>query len=132
VRSLVGILLTAGALAGGVAPRLAQAQSARVRFDIDSVADSTFTFFVGHAHWMSPGRVGSVVDPARGDVLVAEFRVVQVTERVATAVITGQTTRLKATDDVVIAPPTHAFYIEPLFWIGAAAGIVVGLLIHVR
>jgi hypothetical protein len=132
VRPLVGILLTAGALAGGAAPRLAQAQSARVRFDIDSVADSTFTFFVGHAHWVSPGRVGSVVDPAQGDVLVAEFRVIQVTERVATAVITGQTTRLKVTDDVVVAPPTHPFYIEPLFWIGAAAGIVVGLLIHIH
>ena len=133
MRSLVGVLLTAAALGGGfLAPRAAQAQSARVRFDIDSVADSTFTFLIGHARWMSPGRIGSVVDPARGDELVAEFRVTQVTERVATAVITGQTTRVKVTDDVVITPPTHPFFAQPLFWVGAAAGAIVGLLIHIH
>lgn len=136
MRRFVGVLLTAGALGAGAAavviPRPAFAQSARVRFDIDSVGDSTFTFLVGSARWVTPGRGGMAVDPSRGDELIAEFRVVRVAGGVATAVVTGQTTRLKATDVVVVPPPGRPFYAEPVFWVGAVVGAAVGLLIHVH
>ncbi len=128
------LLLIAGALGGAIslAPRAAQAQSAHARFDIDSITDSTFTFVVRHAHWVARGKTGLAVDPEHGDELIAEFRVVQVEGGVATAVVTGQTARVKAGNVAVMEPPGRPFYREPLFWAGAVAGGIIGYVAHVH
>jgi hypothetical protein len=134
VRRFFRVLLIAGSLAtaAALAPRVASAQSARVRFDIDSIGDSTFTFAVGGAAWVTPGRRGLAVDPSNGDELIAEFRVVQVDQGVAMALVLGQTARIKAGQVAVMTPPGRPFYAQPLFWAGAGAGAVIGFFAHTR
>jgi hypothetical protein len=130
VRRIVRVLLIVVATALCVTPAVAHAQTGRARFDIASVGDSTFTFNIGGSPWVSKGQQGLAVDPAHGDELIARFRVIGVTGGVATALVTGQTARLSSTYAAILKEPRPAFYREPLFWIGAFAGGVVGFILH--
>ena len=53
----------------------AGAQESAVRFEISTVADSTFEFPAGRYAWVAPGIRGIAVDPRRRDALVARFQV---------------------------------------------------------
>ena len=130
MRRFVRVLLTAAAAVLGVMPAVAHAQTGRARFDIVSVGDSTFTFSIRGNPWVSRGQSGLAVDPAHGDELIAQFRVIEVTRDVATALVTGQTARLTTTHVAILKEPRPAFYREPLFWVGALAGGVVGFVLH--
>lgn len=130
MRRFLGVLLTSAVVAGAVLAAPAAAQTAHVRFDIDRITDSTITFAVGGARWISAGRTGLAVDPKQGDELIAEVRVIAVLAGEATAVVTGQTARIKPGHVVVFEVPGRPFYREPFFWIGAAAGGVIGFVIH--
>lgn len=107
-----------------VAP--AGAQESAVRFEISAVADSTFEFPAGRWVWVAPGLRGIAVDPRRRDALVARFRVLRVTDGVATALITGETTRLTTLHVALLEEPRARFYTRSLFWAGAAMGAVIG------
>jgi hypothetical protein len=111
-------------------PASAQAQSGYVRFDVASVADTTFTFATSGARWVSPGQVGLTVDPAHGDALIARFRIARVVAGTATAVVTSQTARLTTSHVVLLAQPKRPFYAQPWFWGGAVVGGVIGFLVH--
>src|SRR5271168_1683482 len=107
-------LLTISLLAAvPLAARPLAAQEARVRFDVDSVGDSTFTFAVGRAHWVSRGQRGLAVDAKQSDALIARFRVLRVEHGVATAVVTGQTARVTTGEVAVLAEPKPRFYEMP-------------------
>jgi hypothetical protein len=121
-------LLVVGLL-GTVAGR-ARAQEARARFAVDSVGDSTFTFAVGRARWVSRGQHGLTVDPVRDDALIARFRVLRVDSGVATVVITGQTARVARGQIALLSPPGQPFYAQPAFWIALAAGGAIGYFAH--
>jgi hypothetical protein len=121
-------LLTVGLLAVAVPPLAAQ--EARVRFDVDSVGDSTFTFTVGKAHWVSRGQRGLAVDAKQSDALIARFRVLRVEHGVATAVVTGQTARVMPGEVAVLAEPKAPFYVQPFFWIALAVGGAIGFVAH--
>jgi hypothetical protein len=111
------------ATAGG-----AQGLERAARFQIDSVGDSTFTFGVGEQDWVARRLRGIAVDPRRRDALVARFVVWRVEEGVATALITGETTRLRTEHVAVLRPPPRRWYRETRFWIGTAVGLVAGVL----
>lgn len=117
-------------LAAALAPRSGAAQVAHARFDVDSVGDSTFTFVVGGAQWVSPGLRGLTVDPKRGDELIAKFRVMLVRRDTATAVITGQTGRVERGQVALLQEPKLKFYEQPTFWLALAAGGVIGYFSH--
>jgi hypothetical protein len=111
-------------------PRRAQAQSPNeptVRFEVREVADSTFAFDAGGRRWVRPGLRGIAVDPRRGDVLIARFEVVRVESGLVTALITGQTARVSTAHVAVLEQPPTRWYRVPMFWIGAAAGLLIGL-----
>jgi hypothetical protein len=124
-------LLTA-AVAAMLAPAAtpAFAQAGYVRFDVASVADSGFTFTTSGAGWVVRGQVGLAVDPAHGDALIARFRVTDVRDGRATAVVTGQTARLTTSHVALLAQPKPPFYRQPLFWVGAVAGGIIGFVAH--
>ncbi len=128
MRRVVGLLVLVGAVS--VPPAIARAQVPQVRFDIDSVGDSTFTFGIGVTHWVSPGQSGLAVDPAHSDELIAKFRVLAVKHGIATALVTGQTARLTKADVAILKSPRPAFFRQPVFWIGAVAGGIVGFVLH--
>jgi hypothetical protein len=98
-----------------------------VRFTIDSVADSTFTFHVGANSWVVRGQRGIAVDPRRNDVLVARFHVTDVTQGIATALITGQTTELSTAHVALLEPPRQRWFQAGAFWGGAMLGTLLGL-----
>ena len=124
-------LLTAAAVAAvALWPSAALAQMGYVRFDVASVADTTFTFATIGARWISAGQVGLAVDPGHRDALIARFRVARVDSGVATAVITSQTGRLTTSHVALLSQPKHPFFAQPLFWIGAVAGGVIGFVVH--
>jgi hypothetical protein len=101
-----------------------------VRFDVASVADTTFTFAILGARWVSPGKVGLAVDPAHRDALIARIRVASVDSGVATAVVLSQTARVSTSHVVLLSQPKRAFFTQPWFWGAALAGGVVGYLVH--
>ena len=107
--------------------------STAVRFEIVAVGDSTFAFLAPNAAWLSAGSTGIAVDPRRRDILVARFRVIARQADTATALVTGQTTRL-VTEHVALvarppAPPIVLRRIEQRrFWAGAAVGAVFGVI----
>jgi hypothetical protein len=119
--------LIAGLLAA--APSLA-AQEARARFDVDSVGDSTFTFAVGRAHWVSRGQRGLAVDAKQSDALIARFRVLRVEHGIATAVVTGQTARVTPGEVALLSEPRPRFYEMPVFWIALGVGGAIGFFAH--
>lgn len=106
----------------------AQAQRGDVRFYVDSVGDSTFTFRIAaNDDWVKVGAMGTAVDPARRDALVARFRVLSVWGNRATALVTGQTTVVTLNHIALLAPPERRFYREPQFWSGALLGVLLGV-----
>jgi hypothetical protein len=71
------------------------------RLEVLAVQDSTFTIAVRGLDWVREGQRGIVVNPCRRDALVARFTVLRRGAAEATAVVTGQTTRV-ATDQVAL------------------------------
>jgi hypothetical protein len=108
-----------------IAASTARAQTGSARFDIDSVGDSTVTFAVGNARWVHTGQTGLAVEPRRHDELIARLRVLSVASGTATALITGQTSRVVSGQVALIRRPPPPFYAVGLFWIGTAVGAAV-------
>lgn len=108
-------------------PAPAAAQAHARRFMVDSVGDSTFVFHVGaNDGWVRAGASGVAVDPRRRDALVARFRVLRVDDRVATALVTGQTTFLTTDHVALLEEPPRKFFRQGVFWAGAFLGGVLG------
>jgi hypothetical protein len=108
------------------------AQMKGVRFEITAVGDTTVSFAVGTAAWVHRGLTGIAVDPRRRDALVAQFQVVDVKSGIATAVITGQTTR-PAMDHIAILDEPRKSALKTLgFWGGLALGVGLGWIIGTR
>ena len=106
----------------------AEAQRGAVRFYVDSVADSTFSFRIApDDDWVKVGASGITVDPARQDALVARFRVISLWGNRATALVTGQTTVVSVSHIALLAPPERRFYRERSFWGGALFGVLLGV-----
>lgn len=96
------------------------------RFEIDSVTDSTATFRVREAVWVRPGLQSYVVDPAQRDALVARLRVIARHGESATALVTGQVTRVKADHFLLVVRPDTPWYKSRRFWTGTVLGATVG------
>ncbi|MFL5577575.1 MAG: hypothetical protein ACJ79S_16590 [Gemmatimonadaceae bacterium] len=109
-----------------------QALDRAVRFPVTSVGDSTFTFPVGELRWVKAGERGMAVDPRRRDALVARFQVLQVDRGTATALVTGQTTRLTEDHVAILEMPPRPWYANSLFWTGALLGLLGGAAIGSR
>lgn len=106
----------------------ARAQRVSARFEITGVGDSTLAFAVGRERWVLKKGTGIVVDPARRDLLVARFRVIGLSQGVATALVTGQTTRVAMQHVALMEPPPPPrWYQRGSFWGGAVLGAVVGI-----
>lgn len=97
------------------------------RFDVVAVEDTTFTILVGPDRWVRRGTVGVAVDPARRDALVARFRIVSRLGDSATALVTGQTTRVAATHVALIREPVPGTLRQEAFWTGLFFGIAAGV-----
>jgi hypothetical protein len=106
-------------------PAIAHAQLGSARFDIDSIGDSTVTFAIGNTRWVHAGQTGLAVEPRRHDELIARLRIIRVANGSATAVITGQTSRVSEGQVALIRRPAPPFYTVGLFWIGAAVGAAI-------
>jgi hypothetical protein len=118
------------ALAEGCAPirvRGVPDPAAARRFEILDARDSTFRFLLGGTRWVRAGADGITVDPQRRDVLVARFIVRGRVADTATAVITGQTTRVTNTHVALLDAPPPRVTRKAAFWLGALAGGVFGL-----
>ncbi|HEY0780397.1 MAG TPA: hypothetical protein VGD56_20745 [Gemmatirosa sp.] len=96
------------------------------RFDVVAVEDTTFTILIGADRWVRPGTVGVAVDPKRRDALVAKFRVLSRLGDSATALITGQTTRVSTTDVALIREPVRGPLRQTVFWGGMFVGLAIG------
>lgn len=116
--SLAALMMLAAPSAG--------AQALYARFEITAVGDTSFRFYPGRMTWIEPGQLGIAVDPRQRDVMVARFRVVSVRDGIATAVITGQTTRVGTDHMALVAPPERPWYARRTFWVGAGLGAVLG------
>ena len=115
----VAALVISGSAAG--------AQDLAQRFSITNAGDTTFTFAIGKTRWVKPKQRGIAVDAQRRDALVARFRVVAVNGGVATALITGQTTRVTPAYTVVMQRPPEHWYSNARFWAGTILGLVAGV-----
>lgn len=129
-RSVARLAACAALLACAVAaaPRALRAQvlDRTVRLQVATVGDSTFTFDARNLRWVKPGERGMAVDPRRHDALVARFQVLRVESGLATALITGETTRLSSEHVVVLEIPLRPWYRSSLFWTGAVLGVLAG------
>lgn len=96
------------------------------RFEIDSVTDSTATFRVREAEWVRPGLQSYVVDPAQRDALVARLRILSRSGESATAVVTGQVTRVKPEHFLLVVRPESPWWKSRRFWTGTVVGATVG------
>lgn len=112
-------------LALAAAPR-ARAQESAYRFEITQVGDSTFVFHLGSASWVRRGMHGVAVDPRRRDVLVARFTVLGVSADSATALVTGQTTRVTTDQVALLSRPTAPWWKRGEFWSGILIGGLLG------
>ncbi len=124
-----GALLALGLATTLALPRATRAQEAAYRFEILTVGDSTFTFAVMRQSWIRRGMRGIAVDPRRRDALIARFRVLAVANGEATALVTGQTTAVGTEHMALLQRPKRSWYVQPLFWIGAVLGGVVGAVV---
>jgi hypothetical protein len=97
------------------------------RFEILDVRDSTFRFLLRGTRWVQAGADGVTVDPQRRDALVARFIVRGRLADTATAVITGQTSRVTSTHVALLDAPPPRVSRRELFWLGALSGSVIGL-----
>jgi hypothetical protein len=105
----------------------AAAQSGAYRFEIVNATDSTITIPTDGLGWVKRGTRGIAVDPRDHDAMVARFQVVRVDSGQATALITGQTTRVTTDHVAVIERPHVPWYKQGIFWIGAVVGAAVGV-----
>ena len=106
----------------------ALAQASATRFEITAVGDTTFTFRVGGPiEWVRRGQRGIVVDPRRRDVLIARFRVTDVRNGEATALITGQTTVVETEQVALLTRPETPWYRQRTFWLGLLLGGAIGV-----
>ncbi len=96
------------------------------RFDVVSVEDTTFTILIGPDRWVRRGTIGIAVDPARRDALVARFRILSRLGDSATALVTGQTTRVSATHVALIREPVPGPLQQEAFWTGLFLGVAAG------
>lgn len=96
------------------------------RFEIDVVDDSTARFKVWEADWIRPGLVAHVVDPMQRDALVANVRVISVSNGTAVALVTSQVTRMRAEYIVLVTPPPISWWGHKRFWFGAVLGTAIG------
>lgn len=119
-------LLALGLAFAVTAPRAARAQDTAVRFEIQSVGDSTFTFAASQAAWVARGQKGIAVDPRRRDGLVARFVVLRVDGGVANALILGQSQKVTTDHVALLRPPRMHWYASKRFWTGALGGLAVG------
>jgi len=101
-----------------------------MRFDITSVDDTTFAFATTGVRWVARSQEGLVVDPARGDELIATFRVTRARNGTATAVVTGQTARVTSSYVALLTQPHHPFFTRPWFWIAVVVGGAIGYVAH--
>jgi hypothetical protein len=122
VLALVAALL----LAASAFPRRVVAQANAYRFQITEVGDSTFSFDVAKNEWVKKGMRGIAVDPQRRDALVARFKVLSVDDGSATALVTGQTTRLSPEHAALIERQPPPFYRRGSFWLGVVLGGALG------
>ena len=113
-------------LAAGLASPLA-AQVKGVRFEITAVGDTTLAFAVGSADWIHRGLTGIAVDPRRRDALVARFRILGIDQGIATALVTGQTTRLAMDQVAILDEPQKRFFRTIGFWGGLILGFALGV-----
>lgn len=125
-RALLAALLAAGLGGGAAAPPTLGAQDLSQRFSIAEVRDTVFTFAVGNTRWVKPRQLGVAVDARARDLLVARFRVLSVRNGLATALITGETTRLAPVHTVVMRRPPERWYRNRYFWAGAIVGLLGG------
>lgn len=124
---LIGRLVAAIAVAAALATP-AHAQRTTVRFYVDSVADSTFSFRIApQDDWVRVGATGIAVDPARRDALVARYRVISLWGDRATALVTGQTTFITVNHIAVLDRPERRFYRTHSFWSGTVVGLLLGV-----
>ena len=105
----------------------AMAQDLSQRFSISDVQDTTFTFAIGNTRWVKAKQRGVAVDARARDMLVARFRVLRVQNGIATALITGETTRIGPMHTVVMDRPPDRWYRRSLFWAGAVLGFLAGV-----
>lgn len=96
------------------------------RFGVVAVEDTTFTILIGADRWVRRGTVGVAVDPKRRDALVARFRIVSRVGDSATALITGQTTRVSVTDVALMREPVPGTLRQRVFWGGLLLGLAAG------
>ncbi|HKV50955.1 MAG TPA: hypothetical protein VJO52_07105 [Gemmatimonadaceae bacterium] len=120
------ILVTLAIVALGVG-RPAAAQSGAFRFEIVNATDSTITIPTDKMSWVKRGTRGIAVDPRDHDAMVARFQIVRVDSGQATALITGQTTRVTTDHVAVIERPHVPWYKQGVFWIGAVVGAAIGV-----
>ena len=120
----LAVALAVSAL-GAVRP--AAAQSGAYRFEIVDATDSTITIPTERASWVKQGTRGIAVDPRDHDAMVARFQVVKVDSGEATALITGQTTRVTTDHVALIERPHVPWFKQGVFWIGAALGAAIGV-----
>ena len=128
-RWLLALCLTTALALAGARPAAAQGvpeNAHTVRFGITSIADSTFTFAVGENAWVARGLRGLAVDPRRNDVLVARFVVLEVKAGEATALITGETTRLVMQHAILLQAPERRHRSRAPTVIAAILGLVLG------
>ncbi len=97
------------------------------RFDVVAVQDTTFTILIGTARWIRRGTTGVAVDPKRRDALVARFRVLSRDGDSATALITGQTTRVSPTHVALVREPASGPLGQGVFWGGVLLGLAAGV-----
>jgi hypothetical protein len=100
--------------------------STATRLEITGVQDTTFSIAVRNVEWVTPGMSGIVVDPTKRDVLVARFRVVQRGVTEATAVVTGQTTKVTAEQAALLQAPAPRVESKKAFWSGVGLGLLFG------
>jgi hypothetical protein len=122
-RALVCAVLCAALGAG----RPAAAQRGAYRFEIVNATDSTITIPTDSAKWVRPGAHGIAVDPSDHDAMIARFQVLRVDSGMATALITGQTTRVTTDHVALIERPAVPWFKQGVFWIGAALGALIGV-----
>lgn len=115
-----------GPAATTVTPSLPRIPRDAARFEIDSVTDSTATFRVREARWVRPGLQSYVVDPQQRDALVARLRIIARDSTSATALVTGQVTRVKAEHFLLVVRPAQRWWQSRTFWTGTVMGAALG------
>lgn len=96
------------------------------RFEVVAAEDTTFTILIGADRWVRRGTLGVAVDPKRRDALVARFRVLARVGDSATALVTGQTTRVDPTHVALMREPVPGPLRQEAFWTGIVLGVAAG------